>query len=194
MPRDTKAFCVNALVFSRRVTLANYVNVSEITFGFVLFWLRVQPVNQPQGISKQSWKECGKIPPAEEKKRKNLDVRTSNLKEKQNLPWEIVRVNKYYFSVVLNQPNYLLFLKNSKCLTLCDSIHQPPRRDGQVVSQRSSVKEAPSVEGLSEQQESEAASLDVEPSPIYHHHQGADVTAHQSLQTESRVRRTLGIE
>lgn len=45
----------------------------------------------------------GKIPRAKKKTLKNLDDHTSNLKEKQNPPWEIVRVNKYYFSIILNQ-------------------------------------------------------------------------------------------
>lgn len=63
--RHAKTLCVTTLVFPRRVTLANYVNVSEITFGFVLFWLRVQPANQTQGISKQrAGRNAGKIPPA----------------------------------------------------------------------------------------------------------------------------------
>lgn len=66
--RATLTLCVTALVFPRRVTLANYMHVSEITFGFVLFWLRVQPVNQPQeNFTVKSWKECGKNFPSEKK-------------------------------------------------------------------------------------------------------------------------------
>lgn len=48
-----------------------------------------------------------------------------------------------------------------------------------------SVKEAPSVKGLSEQQETKTALLDVEPSAGLYN-QGADVTANQNLRDGSQ--------
>lgn len=67
----------------------------------------------------------------EKKSPKNLDGHTSNLKEKQNPPWEIVRANKYYSSIILNQPKYLHSKKKNLFEFLnSDSIHPPPHQPG----------------------------------------------------------------